>query len=153
MYILGFDFAGFLHFLNLIKINKNQMIASFALCWFYVYLFLFASHVFVIHSSTLFINPDATLWFVFCLSTPTPTIIAKRNQWNLVLISTFLRKENSGKMNCMVKAAKGERKGSDNGTDFVPNVKDRLTQTYLLLTLKDLNSQSWTLVKEGLAHC
>lgn len=50
----------------------------------------------------------------------------------------------------MVKAEKGERKGSDNGTDFVPKVQ--LSQTYLLLTLKNLNSQSWSLVKEGLTH-
>lgn len=56
-------------------------------------------------------------------------------------------------MNYTVKAAKGERKGSDNGTDFVPKVKVQLNQTYLLLTLKNLNSQSWSLVKEGLTHC
>lgn len=57
---MGFDLAGFLHLLNLIKMNKKQAITSLALCLFYVYLFLFVSPVFVIHSFALFINPGAT---------------------------------------------------------------------------------------------
>ena len=88
-------------------------------------------------SSNLLVNPDAMLCVISCLPSPYDS---KENLCCLLSSSTFLRKEKSGKTNCIVKSAKVERSGSNNGTDLLPKLKDWLSQAPSTVGFKELKT-------------